>query len=105
VDVWLNFVINVGNAEVALPDNAQTLLEEAVLDFANANTAVGQDVLPETFCQPIWDILKDPETGKYAAETLTLEAGLTVVTFGLPIPIGIRDRADYDSARITVTIA
>lgn len=104
VDIWFELIVGVGNAEVALPDNVSTLLVDAILEFGNANSAIGQDALPETFATVIWEILKDPLTGKYSAETLDLEVGLTASTANAPIAIDIRSRADYDSARILVAI-
>ena len=58
----------------------------------------------QTFAQAIWPVLLDPNSGKYAAESLDIEVGLTASTANAPIAIDLRSRADYDSGRISVAI-
>lgn len=104
IDIWVAVIVGVGAAEGALPDNAATLIADAILEFGNANSDIGQDVLPETFAQAIWPVLLDPNSGKYAAESLDIEVGLTASTANAPIAIDLRSRADYDSGRISIAI-
>ncbi len=104
VDIWVAVIVGVGSAEGAMPDNAATLIADAILEFGNANAGIGQDVVPETFGQAIWPVLLDPNSGKYAAETLDIEVGLTASTANAPIAIDLRSRPDYDSGRISVAV-
>jgi len=109
-DVDINIIVNIyasaSGAEAPLPDNATQLIEDAVLLFGNDNTRISQDVIPGTFHGIIWEILKDPDTGKYSADSIEVLVDLDpIVSPSInPIPIGIRERADYDSARITATV-
>lgn len=103
VDIWLDITITKGNAEVPFPENSGQLVEDAVLEYANANTAIGQDVIPSSFVGVVFETLKDPESGKYPMEQVDVEVGTSPATGTSVIPIGIRERADYDSARTTVS--
>jgi hypothetical protein len=104
VEVWVTCIVNTTGAEVGLPDNVVQLITQAIVDFGDANSAIGQDVIPDTFHGPIFEVLKDPETGKYAATSLTIEVGTTPVVGPSPVAIGIRERADYDTVRVAVAI-
>lgn len=105
VDIDLDVTLVRGNAEVPYPDNVITLVEDVVLAFANDSAEIGQDVLPETFIGPIFAAIRDPETGKFPAEMIVVLVGLAFPATGtLPIPIDIRSRPDFDSARIVVNV-
>jgi len=104
VNIWISIIVNVGAAETPLPDNVYTLIAQAALDHGNANARIGQDSIPETFNGALFEVVKNQETGVYGAESFDIEVGLTASTANAPIPIDIRSRADYDSARIAVDI-
>ena len=106
IAVSLIITITTVGAEAPLPDNPEVIIGEAVLEFANANTRIGQDVVPGSFAGIVWDLLKDPATGLYSASSVIVQGdffppvGITTD----PLIINIRERADYDSTRITVNI-
>ena len=103
INIWMDIVITRGGAEVSYPENAGQLVEDAVLEVANASTKIGQDVIPESYIGVVYETLKDPETGKYPMENVVVNVGTSPATAPNVIAIGIRERADYDSARTTVS--
>ena len=90
-------------AEGTLPENFEALAEAAVLEFGNANSRVSQDVLYQQFIGPVAASIQDTFTGKFAYDFIDSEVG-TPSTANANISIGIRERADYDSSRITVEL-
>ena len=77
----------------------------AVLEFGNANARVSQDVLWQQFIGPVAASIQDVFTGKFAYDSIDSEISTGGSTMNVNIPIGIRERADFDSARITVTLS
>jgi hypothetical protein len=104
VEIYVNVIIINFSAEGTLPENFQDLAEAAVLEFGNANARVSQDVLYQQFIGPVAASIQDTFTGKFAYNFIDSEVGLTSSTSNANIPIGIRERADYDSSRITVVL-
>lgn len=106
VDIFVTVNVIKGDAEVAFPDNTTQVITDALLDFLNSSTAIGQDVLPETFAGPVFESIKDPESGRYPAQTLDIKAGITdfASVVSTPTPIDLRSRADYDTLRVQVVV-
>ena len=105
IEIWIDIQIFNFSAEGTLPTNFADVVGQAVLDFGNANSRVSQDVLYQQFIAPTQTAIQDSFTGKFAYDTLVSAVGTTSSTFLTNIPISIRERADYDSARITVVVA
>lgn len=106
VDIWIVITITIGvSAEAPVPDNSQSTIANAVIEFANAATRIGQDVVPDGFGEAIWPLMKNEETGLYWATILESKAGLSFGTSTTtPTVIDLRSRADYDNARILVSL-
>jgi len=98
--------INIINfaAEGTLPENFEALAEAAVLAFGNTNARVGQDVLWQQFIGPVADAIQDTFTGKFNYDLIESNISTGGFTAPVNIPIGIRQRADFDSARIDVAL-
>ena len=100
----VDIVITNFNSEGTLPENFEALVAQAVLDFGNANARVDQDVLFQQFIGPTAAAIQDVFTGKFVYDLIECFIGTTASTALTNIPIGIRERADFDSARITVSL-
>lgn len=105
VEIWVFVTISNLTAEGTLPENFADVAEAAVLAFGNTNARVSQDVLWQQFIGPVADSIQDSFTGKFAYDFIDSEIGTTVSTANTNIPIGIRERADYDSSRIVVDLS
>lgn len=88
-----------------MPENFQELVAQAVLNFGNMNTRVSQDVISQQFIGPTAEVLRDSFSGKYSYDSIYSGVSTGGPTSIFNIPIGIRERADYDSARITVNLS
>lgn len=105
VEITVEVFISNFFAEGTLPENFEDVAEAAVLAFGNANDRVSQDVLFQQFIGPVADSIKDTFTGKQSYDFIDSQVSTGGATDNVNIAIGIRERADYDSARITVTLA
>lgn len=103
VEITVHVIIINFSAEGTLPENFEEVAAAAVLEFGNANARVSQDVLYQQFIGPVAASIQDTFTGKFAYDFIDSEVG-TPSTGNVNIPIGIRERADYDSSRITVVL-
>lgn len=104
IEIFIDIEIFNLNAEGTLPENFKELVAQAVLDFGNANARVSQDVLWQQFIGPTAAAIQDSFTGKFVYDQINPFIGTTPSTSKFNIPIGIRERADYDSSRITVNV-
>lgn len=104
IPIWVDITIFNLFAEGTLPENWDQLAAQAVLDFGNENARVGQDVLYQQFIGPVQTAIQDTFTGKFNYDFIESEIGTSISTSSTNIPIGIRERADFDSNRITVVL-
>jgi hypothetical protein len=97
-------LISISNAEGSQPANAASVVRQAILDFGNANSGIGQDVLYQQFIGVVFAAMHDEYSGKYPLSFVTSKLGFgpTPSFFQTNIPIAINERADYDSADIDV---
>jgi hypothetical protein len=105
IDIAIQIDVDTTGAEVGLVDNFGQLAIDVMLEFANGTAEIGQDVIPQALETPIWDLLRDPETGKFGATDVLVQVAIVpnpVAT--VVIPIDNRSRADFDSANITVNV-
>lgn len=105
VEITVEVIITNLEAEGTLPENFESVAEAAILAFGNANARVSQDVLFQQFIGPVADSIQDVFTGKFAYDFIDSEISTGGSTMNVNIPIGIRERADFDSSRITVTLS
>jgi hypothetical protein len=105
VEITVDIIIHNLNAEGTMPENFEALIEQAVLDFGNANSRVSQDVLYQQFIGPAASQMQDSFTGKFNYDFIESKISTGGATTAANISIGIRERADYDSARITAQLA
>ena len=105
VEITVEIIITNLLAEGTMPKNFQELVAQAVLEFGNANSRVSQDVISQQFIGPTAEVLRDSFSGKYSYDSIYSGVSTGGPTSIFNIPIGIRERADYDSARITVNLS
>ncbi len=105
IPITVDIIITNLAAEGTLPENFEEVVAAAVLEFGNANTRVSQDVLWQQFIGPTAASIQDDFTGKFAYDFIDSEISTGGSTMNVNIPISIRERADFDSARITVTLS
>lgn len=105
IPITVDIIITNLAAEGTLPENFQEVVAAAVLAFGNDNTRVSQDVLYQQFIGPTAAVIQDVFTGKFAYDFIDSEISTGGSTMNVNIPIGIRERADFDSSRITVTLS
>lgn len=105
VPITVDIIITNLDAEGTLPENFEDVVAAAVLEFGNANTRVSQDVLWQQFIGPAAASIQDVFTGKFAYDFIDSEISTGGSTVNVNIPISIRERADFDSSRITVTLS
>ncbi len=105
VEITVDIIITNLEAEGTLPENFEDVVAAAVLEFGNANARVSQDVLFQQFIGPTADSIQDVFTGKFAYDFIDSEISTGGSTMNVNIPIGIRERADFDSSRITVILS
>jgi len=124
IDIFILVTCLTVGAEGVLPDNPEQVVLDAVLAYGNLNfNNPGVDVIPQSFVGDIFDALRDAQ-GKNSVTSVDVQlsydngAGVApAFPVGFPAPgagvdpydalprvIAIRERADFDSARIGVTI-
>jgi uncharacterized phage protein gp47/JayE len=100
VSIWVSVEVTLTGAEATYPSNGDDLIEAAVLTFAEANHASGDDVIPTSFVGTVYNAIN--VFG--AMRDVTVKLSLT--SFGTAteavIAIDARDVARFDSARIQV---
>lgn len=105
VEITVEVIISNLYAEGTLPENFEDVAEAAILKFGDANARVSQDVLYQQFIGPVATSIQDTFTGKFAYDYINSKISTGGVTANTNIPISIRERADFDSSRITVTLS
>ncbi len=107
IAIWVEIRLGISDSEVEgkLPGDYVELVTNAVLATGNANSAVDQDVLSQQFIGPVMIAIKDPFADKFPVSEVQVFVALTPSPVSSAnLPISKRERADYDSARITVKI-
>lgn len=105
IHVKITLVISPAGVEGKLPGDYEQLVTDVVLATGNANSAVDQDVISQQFIGPVMLAVKDPFADKFPLDSVQVRVGLAPSpTSSDNIPISKRERADYDSLRITVEL-
>lgn len=103
--VKITLVISPAGVEGKLPGDYEQLVTDVVLATGNANSAVNQDVISQQFIGPVMIAVKDPFADKFPLDSVQVRVGLSAPPVSSDnIPISKRERADYDSLRITVEL-
>lgn len=105
VDVFITIVLDTTGTEDPVTANLAQVVADAVLEEANASlNGLGADVLSFRINGIVSDLSKDGTiTGVVTSDT-TLSLISTAGPFIDPVPISIRERADFDSVNILVTV-
>jgi uncharacterized phage protein gp47/JayE len=99
IDIWIKVTITTTGAEEDLPPNAIQSIEDALLEFANANHEIGDNVVPDYFIGTVYGAVGNKSIINVLVQLSTISF---VAATDAVINIGIRERADFDSARIQV---
>ncbi len=105
IDVFITIVLDTTGTEEPISDNLEQVVADEVLEVAQRDfSGLGQDVLSFKINGIISDLAASGEITGVVTTTVLLS--LTAVTgpFVDPVPIGISERADYDSANIVVSV-
>ena len=91
-------------AEFDFPVNGVQLITDAFLAAANAVATIGRDQFPPSFIGVCFDAVKtDNDQDTIVACEVRMRVGADPFAT-TPIPITLRQRADFDSANVTVTV-
>lgn len=100
VSVWISVEVTLTGAEATYPSNGDDLIEAAVLTFAEANHASGDDVIPDSFVGTVYTAID--VVGAMRDVTVKVSS----VSFGAAtdavLAIAARSIAAFDSTRIQV---
>lgn len=104
VDIWLRITVSSTGTEIEPAPNAASAIETEILSRANALMAdPGTDVVPGALTGYVWAITADATTGRPTLTSALVEASTDGATWSTaPIVIDHDERADYDSARVSV---
>ncbi len=105
VDVYAAVTITTAGTEQAVSSNMKEVTEAALLEFANANFKdIGRNQLGFEWVGVVSDLQEAGEIS--GAVTVTVQLSRTAIggPFADPLEIDIRERPDFDSANIVVTV-
>jgi len=106
VDIDLDVEIDVTatGAEFTFPINGIALIEAAFLEAANAVATINRDQYPPSFIGVVFDSVKtDNGQDTIVTAEVRMRRGASPFTTAAEV-ITLRQRADYDSANISVTV-
>lgn len=103
IDVYVNVTLSTAGAERPLPSNYVELASAAVLELGNSISQIGRDQFASKFVGAVFTALRDDD-GFDTISGVTIELSVTAIggPYVDPLVIDIRERADFDSARIAV---
>ncbi len=104
VDIDVQITVSTVGAEFSFPSNGIKLITTDFLAAANAVATIARDQMPESFVGIVFGAVKtddDQDTITSAVVEMRVGADPFAVT---PIPIDIRERADYDTLNVTVIV-
>ena len=99
VPVWLSIEVTRTGAEDPYPSDGDALIAAAVLEFAEANHASGDDVIPDFFIGTVYDAVGNKSIVNVAVKTSTVSFAAATDAV---LPIAARELAKFDSTRIEV---
>lgn len=104
IDIDIQITVSTVGAEFAFPANGVELIEAAVLSAANAVATIARDQFPESFVSVCFAAVRtDSDQDTISSALVEMRVGANPFDT-IPIPIAIRERADYDSANIATTV-
>ena len=99
---WMKVQVTALNTEEVLPTTAMAAIKQAVVDYANSNIGVSDDIIIQRFYGPIYSAVP-------GIASMTITAAITPTPSGTPsyvstnIAIGRAENAVFDVSRVTVT--
>jgi len=99
---WIKVDVTALDTEETLPVTAVAAIKQAVVDYANANIGVNDDIIIQRFYGPIY-------SGVPGIASMTITAAITTTSGGTPsyvstnIAIGRAEIAVFDTSRVVVT--
>ena len=104
IDVDVEITVSTIGAEFAFPSNGAELIKTAFLAAANAVATIARDQMPESFVGVVFGAVKtDNDQDTITSAVVEMRVGANPFDV-IPIPIGIRERADYDTLTTTVIV-
>lgn len=105
IDIYIEVTATALGAEAPFPSGGVQAIADAVLAYGNSTAEVGRDVIPKSFYASVFESVRTDS----GLDTLTdVVVGLSLVPGGpfveAVVPIAIRERADFDSANISVVL-
>jgi hypothetical protein len=106
VDQFVVITMDTTGAEGVFPTNGLQLAIDAFLAEADKNhVGIGQDVVPPSFHGTIFDAVKDQNSGLDSITSVVVAIGIAPApVLEDPVPITIRERADWDTARTSSVV-
>lgn len=106
VDIYIIITLDTTGAEGVLPANAAQLAEDAFLaEVALRGVEIGADFVPKSYYGVIFAAVRNPDSDLDTVTDVTVAADIAPApTLEDPIPITIRERADFDSANTSVVV-
>jgi len=99
---WVTVAVTALNSEETLPATAAAGIRSAVVDFANSNIGVADDIIVQRFYGPIYDAIP-------GIASMTITAAVTSTISGTPsyssanIAVGRAEIVAFDASRVVVT--
>ena len=104
IDIDVEIDATATGSEFPLPLNAATLIADAALAAFNADADIGRDIFPPKYITTVFTSVQDDD-GNDTLVTAEVRMRTGIDPFATtPIVISLRERADFDSANVTVTI-
>ena len=101
VYIWVDLDYSL-NAEETFPENGEDLIKTAIVDYAEANIGIGDDVIYQRLAIPIYEI-PGVSTIVITLATSTTPAGPPGAYTGANVVIAADELAVFDESRIALT--
>jgi hypothetical protein len=104
-DIFVNVTLSTAGTEDVISDNIKAVSEAALLETAQTDfSEIGQNAIAFRFSGVISDLIASGEISGVTTVLVELSETALVGPFIDPVPVGIRERPDYDSVNILVTV-
>ncbi len=102
VDIFITIDISTAGTEQPVSENLADVVKEYVLQQAQAHfSGLGQNQIGFEYVGLVYDLQALEQITGVTGVVVTLSDGVTTAD---PLPIGIRQRPEFDSANITVNV-
>lgn len=104
IDIDIEIDATTAGAEFSFPTNGVALIQAAILAAVEQDTVIGRDIFPEKYVSVVFVAVVTDEGGDtLSAATVSMRTGIDPFAT-TPIVITLRQRSDFDSANISVTV-